>query len=163
MISRVEFRDEDNEEIQKHTHDRQITKILVEREPVLDQCQQMVYSILRKTIKPLIQSQVMRAWCHSQEIVVIPNEWFRIEDIVPTDDALSDFESFGSPQLYFNNNVETITRFSLVMASKRSQEGSAASENSRKFQKFFQQVNFLQKEMVDQYRNTARCCSLLFP
>lgn len=69
MISRVEYRDEDNEEIQKHTHDRQITKILVEREPVLDQCQQMVYSILRKTIKPLIKAQVLL------NLVLIYGDW----------------------------------------------------------------------------------------
>lgn len=167
MVSRVEYRDEDDEEIQQHTHNRQVTRVAVEREALLDQCQQMVHSIMRRTIKPLIQARVRHMYsyntlgsnssvcacvhsitcqlCYTLTISHI-SKIIQITKSIVNYSCSPLLNSLCQLQLFYNNDVERITRYSLVLASQRSREGFQSDKYGR-FQKVFQQVSTIQRKV----------------
>lgn len=58
MISRMEFRDESDPEIQQHTHEKAVEAITVYSQPELASCYQLLYSTMNQVTHPLLEAKV---------------------------------------------------------------------------------------------------------
>ena len=69
MIRTVEFRDENDPEICKHTHDKAVETLTVHSQPEMTTCYQLLYSVLEEVVQPLLNAKVVclkrkRRCCH---------------------------------------------------------------------------------------------------
>jgi len=67
MISTVEFRDQNDPEILEHTHDKSVEQVIVQRQPEMIVCYQLLQDVMSQVIAPLLEAKVF--WTANPESV----------------------------------------------------------------------------------------------